>query len=84
MTIIRDAKVFVAPMTDLGLGHGFIAIGNTNLPTADGRRVAAVTIKGEPDRIRGHAAVLHRVLDRCRAYLNGCEDSEAAEPISVG
>lgn len=84
VTIIRDAKVFVAPMTDLGLGHGFIAIGNTNLPVADGRRVAAVTIKGAPDRIRGHAAVLQRVLDRCRRHLDGREDSEAAERLGVG
>ena len=69
VTIIRDAKVFVAPMTDLGLGHGFIAIGNTNLPAADGRRVTAVTIKGEPERIRSHAAVLQRVIEKCGAYL---------------
>jgi hypothetical protein len=69
VTIIRDAKVFVAPMTDLGLGHGFIAIGNTNLPSVSGGRVTAVTIKGEPERIRSHAAVLRRVIERCGGYL---------------
>ena len=67
VTIIRDAKVFVAPMTDLGLGHGFFAIGDTNLPSADGRCVTAVSIKGEAGRIAGHAAILQRVIDRCAA-----------------
>ena len=64
VTIIRDAKVFVAPMTDLGLGHGFFAIGNTNLPTADGRRVTAVSIKGEAGTIARHHGVLQRIISR--------------------
>lgn len=67
ITIIRDAKVFVAPMTDLGLGHGFFAIGNTNLPASDGRRVTAVSIKGEAGSIAGHYAVLRRIIDRSLA-----------------
>jgi hypothetical protein len=67
VTIIRDAKVFVAPMTDLGLGHGFFGIGNTNLPAADGRRVTAVSIKGEAGRITGHFAILQRMIGRCVA-----------------
>lgn len=67
VTIIRDASVFVAPMTDLGLGHGAIAIGNTNLPTADGRRVTAVSIKGDAVTVAGHHAVLQRIVSRCLA-----------------
>jgi len=67
ITIVRDAKVFVAPMTDLGLGHGFFAIGSAALPSADGRHVAAVSIKGDAGRISGHAAVLQRVIDRSAA-----------------
>ena len=67
VTIIRDAKVFVGPMTDLGLGHGFFAIGNTNLPTADGRRVTAVSIKGEAGTIARHHAVLQRIISRSLA-----------------
>ena len=67
VTIIRDAKVFVAPMTDLGLGHGFFAIGNTNLPGADGRRVTAVSIKGDAGRIDAHPAVLQRAISRAAA-----------------
>jgi hypothetical protein len=67
VTIIRDAKVFVAPMTDLGLGHGFFAIGSTNLPTADGRRVASVSIKGEAGTIARHHAALQRLISRSLA-----------------
>jgi hypothetical protein len=67
VTIIRDAKVFVAPMTDLGLGHGFFGIGNTGLAGADGRRVTAVSIKGDAGTIAGHPAILRRVIDRCSA-----------------
>lgn len=67
VTIIRDARVFVAPMTDLGLGHGFFGIGNANLPAADGRRVTAVSIKGEADTIAGHYAVLQRIIGRSLA-----------------
>lgn len=67
VTIIRDARVFVAPMADLGLGHGFFAIGSTNLPAADGGRVTAVSIKGDAGTVaRRHAALL-RVVGRCAA-----------------
>ena len=64
VTIIRDARVFVAPMTDLGLGDGFFAIGSVNLPTTSGGRVAAVTVKGPAGRIAGYPAILRRVIDR--------------------
>jgi len=64
VTIIRDAKVFVAPMTDLGLGHGFFAIGRIDLPAADGSRVGAVSIKGDAGTIAGHHAALRRAIAR--------------------
>jgi hypothetical protein len=77
VTIIREAKVFVAPMTDLGLGHGFFAIGSTSLPAADGRLVTAVSIKGEGGRIAGHPALLQKVIGRCAVLLE-----ETAPPRS--
>jgi hypothetical protein len=39
VTIVRDARVFIAPMTDLGLGLGFFAIGSASLPSIGGTRV---------------------------------------------
>ena len=71
VTIVREAKVFVAPMTDLGLGHGFVAIGSAVLPSADGRRVASVSIKGDAGRIAHYPAVLQRVVDRAAAEKRG-------------
>jgi hypothetical protein len=69
VTIIRDAKVFVAPMTDLGLGKGFFAIGHAALPTADGRRVTAISIKGDAGTIAEYPAILRRMVERSAALL---------------
>jgi hypothetical protein len=67
VTIVRDAKVFVAPMTDLGLGDGFFAIGNIRLPATDGGRVASVSIKGDPKTVARNHVILQRVIKRCAA-----------------
>ena len=64
VTIVRDARVFVAPMTDIGLRHGFFAIGNIALPTASGAHVACVSIKGEAGCIAGYPNILQRVIRR--------------------
>jgi len=64
VTIVRDARVFVAPMTDLGLGQGFFGIGSANLPSADGTRVTSVSVKGEAGRIAQYPAILQRVIER--------------------
>lgn len=69
VTIIRDAKVFVAPMTDLGLGKGFFAIGHAGLPTADGRQVTAISIKGDAGTIGEYPAILRRLVERSAALL---------------
>jgi hypothetical protein len=71
VTIIRDAKVFVAPMTDLGLERGFYAISNLGLPSVNGGRVASVSIKGDAGRIGGHAAALKRLISRSERLLGG-------------
>ena len=67
VTIIREARVFVAPMTDLGLGHGFFAIGSANLPTAAGTRVTAVSVKGDAGSIAHYPEILQRVIERAAA-----------------
>ena len=64
LTIVREARVFLAPMTDLGLGQGFFAIGSANLPTAAGTCVTSVSIKGEAGRIAHYPAILQRVIER--------------------
>lgn len=46
LTVLRDARVFGAPIAEVGHDRGFIAVGSVNLPTADGRRVGCVSAKG--------------------------------------
>lgn len=65
VTIVREARVFVAPMTDLGLRHGFFAIGCADLPSVSGGRVTSVCVKGEAGRIGHYPAVLQRAIERC-------------------
>jgi hypothetical protein len=71
VTIIRDARVFIAPMTDLGLGHGFFAIGSLSLPSESGGSVTAVSIKGAPGRVAHYPAVLQRAIDRAAQLSAG-------------
>jgi hypothetical protein len=67
VTIVREARVFVAPMTDLGLGHGFFAIGSARLPSGAGTPVTSVSVKGEAGRIAHYPAILQRVIERAAA-----------------
>ena len=71
VTIVREGRVFIAPMTDLGLGHGFFAIGSANLPSSNGTRVAAVSVKGDAGQIAHYPAIFQRVLDRCASLQAG-------------
>ena len=69
VTIVRDARVFIAPMTDLGLWQGFLAIGSAKLPSATGSPVTAISIKGDAGTIAHYPAILQRMIDRCAALL---------------
>lgn len=69
VTIVRDARVFIAPMTDLGLGHGFFAIGSAALPSESGGAVTAVSIKGDQGRVAGYPEILQRVVDRAAGLI---------------
>ena len=71
ITIVRDARVFIAPMTDLGLGHGFFAIGSVNLPAAAGGAVTAVSIKGDAGRVSRYPEILQRAIDRAAGLVSG-------------
>ena len=62
ITMIKDAKVFGAPIADAGHRDGFLAIGDVGLPTADGRRVGCVCIKGPRTVIAEYPELLRKVL----------------------
>ncbi len=67
LSVLRDAKVFLGPLADLAFPGGLIAVGGVGLPTASGRTVGIVTVKGDRTAAAGYPAVFRRVLERCRA-----------------
>jgi hypothetical protein len=62
LSIIKDAEAFVAPIADHGFADGFIAVGGMNWPTADGRRVASVSVKKPAGKPR-YLPVIRRVVE---------------------
>ncbi len=66
LSILRDAKVFGAPIADVGHADGFLALGSIALPTGDGKRVGCITIKGPPARISKYPAIIEQVIEQCR------------------
>jgi hypothetical protein len=64
LTILKDAKVFGAPLGDAGHAHGFIAIGRMALPTSNGQRVGCVTIKGPRHRIERYPELIREAISR--------------------
>ncbi len=62
LTMLRDAKVFGAPLADTGHTRGFLAIGNAALPTVEGGCVACVSAKGPVSTIAQYPRVLEDVL----------------------
>lgn len=62
LTILKDAKVFGAPIAAVGHDHGFLAMGSAALPTHDGRRVACLSAKGLASHIASYPALLRDAL----------------------
>ena len=61
LTTLRDAKVFVTPIGDVGHRDGFIAVGSMTLPTESGT-VGCVTIKGPRERIAEYPRIVREAL----------------------
>lgn len=61
LSVIRDAKVFTAPLSDVGYPGGFFAVGGVALPAAGGT-VGAVTVKGPREQAETYPSVLARAL----------------------
>ena len=62
VTMVRDACVFGAPISDVGHDHGFIAIGSAALPTESGEPVACISVNGVRGIIEDYPAILHNAL----------------------
>ena len=62
LTMLRDASVFGAPISDVGHDHGFIAIGSVLLPTENGEQVACITVKGAKGIVDNYPKLLYEAL----------------------
>ena len=60
LTIIRDAEMFVSPLSDLQ-SKGFVAIGNLCMPTEDGHTSGAVSICGSKEQVRAYINAFYRL-----------------------
>jgi len=66
LSVIKDGKVFVAPLSDVGYSGGFIAVGSAELPTTDGGRATAISVKGTKEQATTYPTVLRRMLTKLR------------------
>jgi hypothetical protein len=79
LTVVRDAKVFGAPIGDVGHEDGFIAVGSIALPTEAGGRVGSITVKGPAARIARYPQFLREAIGGAGAAADlGSEGSCAS------
>ncbi len=62
LTVLKEAKVFGAPIASHGHDQGFLALGSASLPTRDPRRVACLSVKGLAHHIAPYPAHLREAL----------------------
>jgi len=65
LTMLKDGKVFGAPIAEVGHARGFIAIGSVALPSADGRQVGCITVKGPASVVATYPSIIRDAIDRC-------------------
>jgi hypothetical protein len=82
LSILREAKVFGAPLADVGQADGFLALGSVALPAGDGSRVGCVIIKGPAARISNYPAIVRETIERCRVDVS--ESKPAEGPYQTG
>lgn len=64
LSVIRDAKVFTAPLSDVAYPGGFLAVGGMGLFSAGGT-VGALSVKGTREQALTYPSVLARALSVC-------------------
>lgn len=64
LSVLKDAKVFGAPIGEIGHDDGFLALGSAALTANNGSKVACATIKGAATRIGGHPAAIREAISR--------------------
>jgi pimeloyl-ACP methyl ester carboxylesterase len=68
ITVIRNAEMFISPMTDLHV-DGFIAFGNCRIPTMDGKFAGAVSICGSKEQLRQYIPAIQAATTDITKYI---------------
>ena len=69
VSIVRDAKVVVAPMADRGFDGGYISLGSMSLPCPVGA-TTAISVKGEYEAIRRYPIAIRQAVQKGRSYFS--------------
>jgi hypothetical protein len=69
VTILKDAEMFVSPLTDIQL-NGFIALGNLMMPTEDGKFSGAVSICGSKEQVKHYIRAIYNMVDNFPEFIN--------------
>ena len=80
MSVLRDAEVFIAPVTDLQI-RGFLAFGRMDMPCDDGGTAGCVSICGTREQIQAYLTALERISGDYRSLLNKSEPTMEGEMI---
>jgi hypothetical protein len=67
VTMVKEARVFGAPIGDVGWADGMIAIGSMDLPTEGDGSVGSVSVKGPSARIAEYPRILQEAIRACPA-----------------
>jgi pimeloyl-ACP methyl ester carboxylesterase len=68
LTILKNAEMFVSPLTDLQI-DGFSAIGNLAVPTEDGSTAGAVSICGSKKQVKEYINAFQHMAENYQEYL---------------
>jgi hypothetical protein len=68
-SVVKDTDIMVGPLSDVH-PDGFIAVGNTLLPTADGKVVGAVCVKGSKKQVLEYIEVIEKIAVDFGCYFS--------------
>ena len=69
LSMMKNAEMFISPLSDLQK-NGFIALGNMNVPTADGGRAGAVSICGSRREIKAYIDAISNLAANFDKFFN--------------
>lgn len=64
LTMLKDARVFGAPIAERGHARGFLAVGGVSLPCAGGRKVGCVLVKGPTQVVSACPRIIQDAIAR--------------------